>query len=51
MSKLASEYTDMKNVKHTVTHQILPVDDKSDRERIVEELLNILSKQKNKNSV
>ena len=44
MADLRSEYTDMKDVKHRVEHLTLPVEDKFNRERIIEELLYALTK-------
>ena len=44
MAKLADQYTDIKNISHSVEHIILPMDHASDREHIVEELLYVLTK-------
>lgn len=41
---LTTEYTDIKDVKHNVEHLTVPADDKNNREQIVEELLNALTK-------
>ncbi len=43
MVKLTTEYTDIKNIQHKVEH-IIPKDDENVKERIAEELCNILSK-------
>lgn len=47
MSKLRTEYTDIKDIKHKVQHSTVDSDVQKSREQIVEELLNALSK-KNK---
>lgn len=39
MLNLVNEYTDTKNVKHTVQHTTLPENDNYNRERIIEELM------------
>lgn len=44
MMNLTTEYTDIKDVKHNVQHLTVPTDDKNNREQIVEELLNALTK-------
>lgn len=44
MMNLMTEYTDIKDVKHNVQHLTVPTDDKNNREQIVEELLNALTK-------
>ena len=44
MVNLKTEYTDIKEVKHNVEHLTVPADDKNSRERIIEELLNILTR-------
>lgn len=46
MSKLAKEYTDIKDIRHKVEHLVVSPDDKHSREQIVEELLCALTKQK-----
>lgn len=46
MAKLATEYTDIKDIRHQVEHIVLPCADESRKERITEELCNILSKPK-----
>lgn len=45
MVNLRTEYTDIKDVKHNVEHRTLPDADKNSRERIVEELINVLTGQ------
>lgn len=45
MINLKTEYTDIKDVKHHVEHFTVPADDKNSRERIVEDLLNALTRQ------
>ena len=47
MSKLRTEYTDIKDIKHKVQHSTVDSDVQKNREQIVEELLNALSR-KNK---
>lgn len=44
MANLKEEYTDTKDRTHAVEHIVVPTDDKSNRERIVEELLYTLGK-------
>ena len=44
MANLKKEYTDMKDVKHTVEHLTLPIVDNFNRERMIEELLHALTK-------
>ncbi len=44
MIKLKSEYTDIKNVTHTVQHTVLHEKDAALRERILEDLLIALTK-------
>lgn len=44
--KNKNEYTDIKNIRHTVTHTILPSDDKAYKEKILEEIRDVLIKQK-----
>ena len=44
MIKLKSEYTDIKNVTHTVQHTVLHKKDTALRERILEDLLIALTK-------
>ena len=44
MIKLKSEYTDIKNVKHTVQHTVLHEKATALRERIIEALLIALTK-------
>ncbi len=46
MAKLATEYTDIKDIRHQVEHIIPTSADESRKERIKEELCNILSKPK-----
>lgn len=45
MVNLKTEYTDTKDVKHSVEHLTVLADDKNSRERIVEDLLNALTRQ------
>lgn len=44
MAKLQEEYTDVKKVRHHVEHLTLQTEDKGQRERIVEELMHVLTK-------
>lgn len=44
MDNLRTEYTDVRDVKHSVEHFTVSTDDKNSRERIVEELLNALTR-------
>lgn len=44
MDNLRAEYIDIRDVKHNVEHFTLSADDKNSRERIVEELLNALTR-------
>lgn len=44
MADLKEKYTDIRNRTHTVEHITMQADDKSARERIVEELLYVLGK-------
>jgi len=44
MADLKCEYTDIKNVKHQVEHQLIPSDSKDSREQIMEELLTALTR-------
>ena len=46
MAKLATEYTDIKEIRHKVEHIAPAASDESSRERIKEELCNILAKRK-----
>ena len=47
MAKLQTEYTDIKGVKHPVEHTTVGGEDKKDREQLLEELYNVLTR-KNK---
>lgn len=44
MAKLLEEYIDRKSVRHRVEHTTLPLDDNGHRERMMEELIRILTK-------
>lgn len=44
MAHLTTEYTDIRDVKHIVEHFTVSVDDKSDREQVIDELLYVLTK-------
>ena len=44
MSNLKKEYTDIKDKTHKVVHFVAATEDKNRRERVVEELLNALSR-------
>lgn len=46
MVKLTTEYTDIKDIRHQVEHIVPSSADENRKERITEELLNILSKPK-----
>ncbi len=48
MAKLKNEYTDRKNIRHTVKHRTLSDGDPASREQILEEIRNILAKQAKK---
>jgi hypothetical protein len=48
MAKLKNEYTDVKNIKHTVRHLTLSADASGSREQILEEIRSILEKQAKK---
>lgn len=48
MAKLINEYTDRKNIRHTVKHCTLSGSDPFSREQIMEEIRNILIKQAKK---
>ena len=50
MAKLKNEYTDVKNVRHTVKHLTLSADVSVSREQILEEIRSILEKQAKKSS-
>ena len=50
MTKLTNEYTDIKNIRHTVKHLTLSADDSASREQILEEIRSILEKQAKKSS-
>ena len=43
MANLTKEYTDIKNVKHNVEHFILSSHKETGKEKIVEELLHVLT--------
>lgn len=42
MAKLKEAYTDIKSVRHRVEHLTLPAEDQDHRERMIEELTQIL---------
>ena len=44
MEKLLEEYIDRKSVRHRVEHTTLALDDNGRRERMMEELIRILTK-------
>lgn len=44
MANLKKEYTDIRNQTHTVEHIVMPVEDITAREQIIEELFCILAK-------
>lgn len=44
MDNLRTEYTDIRDVKHSVEHCTVPADDKNSKERIMEELLIALTR-------
>ncbi|MBQ8370894.1 MAG: hypothetical protein IJY35_13040 [Clostridia bacterium] len=46
MTKNKNEYTDLKNVRHTVKHLILSSADQVSKAQILEEIRDILMKQK-----
>lgn len=46
MTKNLNEYIDIKNVRHTVKHLILPNEDQVYKEKILEEIRDVLMKQK-----
>lgn len=46
MAKLATEYKDIKDIRHQVEHIEPPSADESRKEKITEELCNILSRPK-----
>ena len=46
MTQNKTEYTDRKNVRHTVKHMILSSADEATKEQILEEIREILVKQK-----
>lgn len=50
MTKNMNEYTDVKNIRHTVKHLILPLEEQADKEHILEEIRDVLLKQKKKHS-
>jgi hypothetical protein len=43
--KLTQEYTDVKDIKHKVEHQILLSEDKYKNEQLIEDLFRVLTKQ------
>lgn len=47
MAELISEYTDTKHIKHAVEHVTLPVGEDTNRERIIEDILNALQRKPN----
>ncbi len=50
MEKLKNEYTDIKNIKHTVKHHTLSADAPVSKEQIMEEIRSILEKQAKRTS-
>lgn len=42
MENLKNEYTDTKGIKHEVEHLIIASEDKNSRDRIIEELFQLL---------
>ena len=50
MTKLKNEYTDVKNIRHTVKHLTLASEDAASREQILEEIRSIFTKQAKKRS-
>ena len=44
MADLTKEYTDIKDIKHKVEHQLVLADDNNNTERILAELLNALTR-------
>lgn len=46
MAILATEYTDVNSIKHKVEHSIASAKEVENRERIMEELLSVLTKTK-----
>ena len=50
MTKLKNEYTDVKNIRHTVKHLTLASENPASREQILEEIRCILEKQAKKSS-
>lgn len=46
MAILATEYTDVKNIKHKVEHSTASAKEGENRERIMEELFSVLTKTK-----
>lgn len=48
MTKNMNEYVDIKNIRHTVNHLILPSDDQVYKEKILEEIRDVLIKKKKK---
>ncbi|MBD5451950.1 MAG: hypothetical protein HDR25_04855 [Lachnospiraceae bacterium] len=44
MADLTKEYTDTKDIKHTVEHLILSADNKASKEQILEELFHALTR-------
>ena len=44
MSKLITEYTDTKDVKHQVEHTTVAEDNQKNREQLLDELVNALDK-------
>lgn len=51
MSKLITEYTDMKDVKHQVEHTTVAEDNQKNREQLLDELVNALDKKEKRISV
>lgn len=46
MAELISEYTDTKNIKHAVEHVTLPVDEDTNKDRIIDDILNALQQKR-----
>lgn len=44
MANLVQEYMDIKNVKHKVEHLVISMDEKGNRERIIEEVFQALTR-------
>ena len=46
MAELVSEYTDTKNIRHSVEHFTLPIEDNAGRERIIDDILSALQRKR-----